>query len=61
MDQNRRLLEVAEATLALPDLAFATPASGARAPAVKPLRAAPQPWRLPQGGMEIANAQNSPG
>ena len=31
MDQNRRLLEVAEATLALPDLAFATPASGARA------------------------------
>ena len=27
MDQNRRLLEVAEATLALPDLAFAKPGS----------------------------------
>lgn len=29
MDHNRRLLDVAEATLALPDLAFSPPASGA--------------------------------
>jgi AmiR/NasT family two-component response regulator len=29
MDQNRRLLDVAEATLSLPDLAFARPAAPA--------------------------------
>ena len=49
MDQNRRLLEVAEATLALPDLAFATARIRCASPAVKPLRAAPQPWRPPAG------------